>query len=273
MKNYLELASDVLTSGTVRDDRTGTGTLAIFGPNLSFDLRKGFPAVTTKKLWFTGVAVELLWMIKGTESAKYMLENDVHIWDEWMTVDKMLGRVYGVQWRQWRKHRMKDLLNSELVDNIDQLEDVINQIKMTPHSRRMLINAWNVGELDQMALPPCFLLDQFYVDGDWLDIKTYQRSADVFLGLPFDIASKALLLSMVAQCTGKKPRMVHIALGDTHIYSNHIEQMKLQITRQPYALPTLAIKTDNTDINKFKLTDFELLHYAHHPGIKGAISK
>lgn len=273
MENYLKLVNSILKEGAYRNDRTGTGTIAIFGPNMEFDLRKGFPAVTTKELWFKGVVVELLWMIQGSESAKFMLENDVHIWDEWMTVDKMLGRVYGVQWRQWRKHRMKNLLDSELVDTIDQLEDVINQIKHTPHSRRILMNNWNVGELDQMALPPCPVLDQFYVDGDWIDAKWYQRSADVFLGLPFDIASKAILLSLVAKCTNKKPRMLYCSIGDAHIYKNHITQCEEQLRREPYVLPKLNILTDNTDINNFKLSDFELVGYNHHPAIKGDISK
>lgn len=272
MENYLKLAGKILNQGTLKHDRTKTGTLALFGENLKYDLREGFPAVTTKKLWFKGVIVELLWMLKGTESAKYMLDNDVHIWDEWMDVEHMLGRVYGVQWRQWRKHRMESLVDSSLVDTIDQIEDVINQIKLTPDSRRMIVSGWNVGELDQMALPPCPVLDQFYVEGEWLDLKAYQRSADWFLGAPFDIASKAALLTIIAKCTGKKPRFLYMSYGDTHIYSNHIEQMKLQLTREPYDLPRLVIDTPNTDINNFKLEDFKLMDYKSHPGIKGDVS-
>lgn len=273
MENYLNLVNKILTEGISKDDRTGTGTISIFGPNMEFDLRNGFPAVTTKELWFKGVVVELLWMITGSESAKYMLENDVHIWDEWLTIEGMLGRVYGVQWRQWRKHRMKSLLESDLVDHIDQLMNVINQIKHTPYSRRILMSNWNVGELDQMALPPCPVLDQYYVDGDWLDGKWYQRSADVFLGLPFDIASKALLLTLVARQTGKKPRKLYCSIGDAHIYNNHIEQCKLQIRRHPYVSPTLNVKTDNIDIDRYDFRDFELKDYFHHPAIKGDISK
>lgn len=273
MKQYLDLLSKVYFEGTERNDRTGTGTRAIFGPQLEFDLRKGFPAVTTKRLWLKGVWVELLWLISGSESAKQMLKQDVHIWDEWMSDDKELGRVYGVQWRSWRKHRMDNLLDSTLVEHIDQLAECIHKIKKTPHDRRLIVSAWNPGELDEMALPPCHILFQFFVDGPWLDIKVYQRSADMFLGLPFDIASYATLLTMIAQVTGKKPRMLYYTLGDTHIYNDHVEQVREQLTRLPYPLPTLILNPNITSIDDFELGDIDIVGYQHHPGIKADVSK
>lgn len=273
MQNYLDLVREVYETGSDRDDRTGTGTRAIFGTKLSYDLRKGFPLVTSKFTWFKGLKVELLWMLKGTESAQFLLDNNVHIWDEWMSEDKRLGRVYGVQWRQWRKYRNISILEATPLGTIDQLTDCINQIKDAPHSRRMLVTAWNPGELHQMALPPCHMLYQFYVDGEWLDIQVYQRSADMFLGVPFDIGLYGLLLSMVAQVTGKKPRHLHYTFGDTHIYKNHFEQVEELLSRKPIeTLPTLWLNPSITRIDDFGLDDIDIKDYIHNPPIKAPVS-
>jgi thymidylate synthase len=259
--------------GKPRSDRTGTGTISSFGHRLEFDLTEGFPVVTTKKIFMKGIWVELLWMLKGTESAKFMLDNDVHIWDEWMDRRKKLGRVYGVQWRNWRKviGAWPDCTID--YDYVDQLQNAINTIRKNPVDRRMVVTAWNPGELDEMALPPCHMFYQFYVDCDYLDIQVYQRSADVFLGLPFDIASYATLLSMVAMITGKKPGRLIYVLGDTHIYSNHIEQVMMQRERDPFDLPKLHIvDRGQEEIDDFELSDFSLEDYQAHPAIKGKVS-
>lgn len=274
MKQYLDLARHILENGSKRQDRTGTGTISSFGHRLEFDMRDGFPAVTTKRLFIKGVWVELLWMLKGTPDAKFMLDNNVHIWDEWLDFNGELGRVYGVQWRNWRSVKERDF-EYLVTEYIDQLQLAINKIKHMPHDRRMIVSAWNPGELDEMALPPCHLLYQFYVDGEYLDIQVYQRSADVFLGLPFDIASYATLLHMVATIVCKTPRKLIYITGDTHIYTNHVEQMWTQIHRTPHALPHLNFVYTGKDIktiDDFELNNFELLGYLHDGPLKGSVS-
>lgn len=270
MKEYLDLVERVMAFGNKRGDRTGTGTISSFGHQLVFDMADGFPAVTTKKLNVQKVWVELLWMLRGETSAQFMLDNDCHIWDEWMDENNDLGPVYGVQWRQWVEH-----LEDGDVNLIDQLQECIDKIRNNPTDRRMLVTAWNPGELHLMALPPCHLLYQFYVDGMYLDIQVYQRSADVFLGLPFDIASYATLLHMVAHVTGKIPGRLIYVLGDTHIYTNHIEQMLTQLRREPLELPKLIVNKHNRDIKEiddFQLDDLELQGYQHHKPLRGKVS-
>lgn len=277
MKQLLDLYKDILENGNERMDRTGTGTISVFGRQMRFDLRDGFPIVTTKKLWIKGVWVELLWMLSGNPNGQYMLDNNVHIWDEWMDENKSLGRVYGVQWRSWRGKSYVD----ETYEYIDQLQNAIDTIKNNPTDRRMLVTAWNPGELDEMQLPPCHLLYQFYVEGPYLDIQVYQRSVDVFLGLPFDIASYATLLTMVAHITNKIPRDLIYLMGDTHIYTNHIEQVKEQITRAPHRLPELCVVDEEMhelepgtikSIDEFTLQNFILHGYTSEPAIKGDVS-
>lgn len=277
MKQYLDLVNDVLLNGVQREDRTGTGTVSVFGRQLRFDLRDGFPAVTTKKLFIKSVWVELLWMLSGESNIKFMKDKGVHIWDNWADENGELGPVYGVQWRRWKKYETIDSNLSVagvtvFKQYVDQLQQTIDRIRNNPTDRRLVVTAWNPGELDEMALPPCHLLYQFYVDGPFLDIQVYQRSADVFLGVPFDIASYATLLSMVAKVTGKVPRDLVYTLGDTHIYLNHVEQMFEQVERKPYPLPELYIAGEQESIDDFKLEDFSLVGYEHHPHIKGDIS-
>jgi thymidylate synthase len=274
MRQYLNLVERVLLHGKKREDRTGTGTLSSFGHRLEFNMADGFPLVTTKKVPFRLIKTELLWMLKGTTSAKFMLDNNCHIWDEWMDEYNDLGPVYGVQWRRW-KGPVQYVGDGDYPGHIyiDQLQDAIRTIRQNPTDRRMLVTAWNPGELDEMALPPCHLMYQFYVDGDTLDIQVYQRSADVFLGLPFDIASYATLLHMIAYITDKKPGRLIYILGDTHIYSNHVEQMLKQLNREPYDLPRLVIRSrGQKEIDDFELDDLNVVDYEHHPHIKGDVS-
>ncbi len=263
MKQYLDLLQHVLDNGYERSDRTGTGTISTFGYQMRFNLQDGFPVLTTKKLHLKSIIHELLWFLKGETNVKYLQENGVRIWNEWADENGELGPVYGYQWRNWAKD---DGLH------VDQISQVIDSIKNNPDSRRHIVNAWNVGELDKMALPPCHILFQFYVAGGKLSLQLYQRSADIFLGVPFNIASYALLLKMVAQVTGLEPfEFVH-TLGDAHIYLNHVEQVKLQLTREPKQLPQMVLNPEVEDIFDFKFEDFTLENYDAHPHIKGAIS-
>jgi thymidylate synthase len=263
MKQYLDLLDHVIKTGTEKTDRTGTGTISVFGYQMRFNLEEGFPLLTTKKLHLKSIIHELLWFISGDTNTKYLNDNGVKIWNEWADKDGNLGPVYGYQWRTWPADEGK---------KIDQLMNVINSIKNTPDSRRHIVSAWNVGELEKMALPPCHLMFQFYVAGGKLSCQLYQRSADIFLGVPFNIASYALLTLMVAQATGLKPGDFVHTLGDAHIYLNHIDQVKLQMTREPYKLPKMVINPEVIDILKFRFEDFTLTDYICHPHIKGEIS-
>jgi thymidylate synthase len=263
MKQYLELLDHVLKNGTKKSDRTGTGTISVFGYQMRFNLEEGFPLMTTKKLHLKSILHELLWFISGDTNIKYLKDNGVKIWDEWADEDGNLGPVYGSQWRSWSAADGR---------KIDQLGNVINSIKFTPDSRRHIVNAWNVGEIEKMALPPCHILFQFYVANGKLSCHLYQRSCDIFLGVPFNIASYSLLTMMVAQATSLRPGEFIHTLGDAHIYLNHIEQVKLQLTREPYKLPKMIINPEITDITKFKYDDFVLSDYVAHPNIKGDIS-
>jgi thymidylate synthase len=263
MKQYLELLDHVLKKGTKKSDRTGTGTISVFGYQMRFNLEEGFPLMTTKKLHLKSILHELLWFISGDKNIKYLKDNGVKIWDEWADENGNLGPVYGYQWRSWPAADGR---------KIDQLTNVISSIKKSPDSRRHIVNAWNVGEIEKMALPPCHILFQFYVADGKLSCQLYQRSCDIFLGVPFNIASYALLTLMVAQATSLKAGEFIHTLGDTHIYLNHIEQVKLQLTREPYKLPKITINPDVTDITKFRYEDFTLSEYIAHPHIKGDIS-
>jgi len=263
MKQYLDLLDHVLKNGSEKSDRTGTGTRSVFGYQMRFDLEEGFPVLTTKKLHLKSIIHELLWFIAGDTNINYLTENGVKIWNEWADKDGNLGPVYGSQWRSW---------SAEGGKKIDQLTDVINSLKKSPDSRRHIVCAWNVGDLDRMALPPCHILFQFYVADGRLSCQLYQRSADIFIGVPFNIASYALLTHMVAQVTGLKPGDFVHTLGDAHIYLNHIEQVKLQLTREPYKLPKMIINPAVNDIFKFCYEDFELKEYVSHPHIKGEIA-
>jgi thymidylate synthase len=263
MKQYLDLLDHVLKNGIEKNDRTGTGTISVFGYQMRFDLNDGFPLLTTKKLHLRSIIHELLWFISGSTNIKYLIDNGVKIWDEWADENGDLGPVYGYQWRSW-----------PAVDGskIDQLLNVVENLRKSPDSRRHLISAWNVGDLDKMALPPCHVLFQFYVAGGKLSCQLYQRSCDIFLGVPFNIASYSLLTLMIAQVTGLKPGDFVHTLGDAHIYLNHIDQVKLQLTRSPYPLPKMVINEKIDDILKFRKEDFELKDYIAHPHIKGEIS-
>ena len=253
----------ILDKGAVKGDRTGTGTLSVFGYQLRFDLSEGFPLVTTKKVHLRSIIHELLWFLKGETNIRYLKENGVSIWDEWADADGELGPVYGKQWRSWEGADGKA---------IDQVSDLIEQIKKTPDSRRLIISAWNVADLPAMALMPCHSLFQFYVADGKLSCQLYQRSADVFLGVPFNIASYALLTMMVAQVCGLKPGDFVHTFGDVHLYSNHLDQARLQLTRKPYALPSMTLNPDVTDIFAFKFEDFTLENYQSHPGIKAPVA-
>ena len=246
-----------------KEDRTGTGTISVFGYQMRFDLQKGFPLLTTKKLHTKSIFHELLWFLKGDTNVKYLQENGVRIWNEWADENGDLGPIYGYQWRSWHS-------NDGRV--IDQISEVIDQIKTNPNSRRLIVSAWNVGDLDKMALPPCHTLFQFYVADGKLSCQLYQRSADVFLGLPFNIASYSLLTMMIAQVTGLKPGEFVHTLGDAHIYLNHIEQVKLQLTREPRKLPVLKLNPEITDIFDFTYDDIKVENYNPHPAIKGEVS-
>lgn len=263
MKQYLNLLDHVLANGVTKADRTGTGTISVFGYQMRFDLDDGFPVLTTKKLHLRSIIHELLWFLKGETNIRYLHENKVTIWDEWADENGELGPVYGYQWRSWPK-----------VDgsSIDQISRVVESIKTNPDSRRHIVSAWNVGELDQMALPPCHLLFQFYVADGRLSCQMYQRSCDIFLGVPFNIASYTLLMLMMAQVTGLKPGEFVHTLGDAHIYLNHIDQVRLQLTREPLPLPTMKLNPGKTGIFDFTYEDFNLINYTCHPHIKGEIS-
>ncbi len=263
MRQYLDLLTHVLETGNARADRTGTGTISRFGCQMRFNLEEGFPVVTTKKLHLKSIIHELLWFLSGDTNVKYLQENGVKIWNEWAGEDGELGPVYGHQWRSWSSPDGKE---------IDQISNLIDQIKVNPLSRRLIVNAWNVGELDKMKLPPCHLLFQFYVNDGRLSCQLYQRSADVFLGVPFNIASYALLTMMVAQVTGLTPGDFVHTFGDAHVYNNHLEQVKLQLSREPYPLPKMKINPAVTSIFDFKYEDFELINYQAHPHIKGEVS-
>jgi thymidylate synthase len=263
MKQYLELLDHVLKNGTRKSDRTGTGTISVFGYQMRFDLSESFPLMTTKELHLKSILHELLWFISGDTNIKYLTDNGVRIWNEWADKNGNLGPVYGYQWRSWPAADGR---------KIDQLINVINSIKTTPDSRRHIVSAWNAGEIDKMALPPCHILFQFYVADGKLSCQLYQRSCDIFLGIPFNIASYSLLTLMVAQSTGLKPGEFIHTLGDAHIYLNHIEQVKLQLTREPYKLPKIIMNPDVKVITKFRYEDFTLSDYVAHPHIKGEIS-
>jgi thymidylate synthase len=263
MRTYLDLMQHVLTHGTKKSDRTGTGTTSVFGYQMRFNLAKGFPLVTTKKCHMKSIVHELLWFLQGDTNIKYLKDNGVKIWDEWADNNGNLGPVYGKQWRSWAT-----------VDGrvIDQISDLIAQIKKNPDSRRLIVSAWNVGELDKMALAPCHAFFQFYVADGKLSCQLYQRSADIFLGVPFNIASYALLTLMVAQVCGLKPGDFVHTFGDAHLYSNHMEQTQLQLSREPRALPTMKINPAVKDIFAFKFEDFTLEGYDPHPAIKAPVA-
>lgn len=263
MKQYLDLLKHVLDNGTIKGDRTGTGTISTFGYQTRYNLEEGFPLVTTKKCHLKSIIHELLWFLKGDTNISYLKENSVRIWNEWADEDGNLGPVYGYQWRSWPTADGR---------HIDQIKDVIDSIKNNPDSRRHIVSAWNVGELDNMALPPCHAFFQFYVCDGKLSLQLYQRSADIFLGVPFNIASYAILLMMVAQVTGLKPYEFIHTVGDAHIYNNHLEQVKLQLSREPKPLPTMKLNPEVKDIFDFKYEDFTLENYECHPLIKGKIS-
>jgi thymidylate synthase len=263
MKQYLDLLDHVLSTGAKKTDRTGTGTLSVFGYQMRFNLEDGFPLLTTKKLHLRSIIHELLWFISGNTNIKYLKDNGVKIWDEWADKDGNLGPVYGSQWRSWPAADGR---------KIDQLAGVIKSISSNPDSRRHLVSAWNVAEIDKMALPPCHILFQFYVSNGKLSCQLYQRSADIFIGVPFNIASYSLLLMMIAQVTGLKPGEFIHTLGDAHIYLNHIDQVKLQLTRQPLKLPDMVINPEVKDIFSFRYEDFTLRNYEAHPHIKGDIA-
>jgi thymidylate synthase len=263
MIQYLNLLQHVLDKGIEKTDRTGTGTLSVFGYQMRFDLNEGFPLMTTKKLHLKSIIYELLWFLKGETNIKYLNDNNVTIWDEWADKDGNLGHIYGYQWRSWPSYQG---------DPIDQIANVIRSIRENPDSRRHLVSSWNVGDLQNMALPPCHVLFQFYVANQTLSCQLYQRSADIFIGVPFNIASYALLLMMIARVTGLKPGEFIHTLGDAHIYKNHIEQVKTQLSRQPRPLPVIRLNPSVSDINLFEFQDFTLDNYDPHPHIKGAIA-
>ncbi|MEE1220776.1 MAG: thymidylate synthase [Bacteroidales bacterium] len=263
MKQYLDLLSHILENGNEKTDRTGTGTKSVFGYQMRFDLQKGFPLLTTKKLHTRSIFHELLWFLKGDTNIKYLHDNKVTIWDEWADENGDLGPVYGKQWRAWQG------ADGKITDQISQL---IHQIKNSPDSRRMLVSAWNVGEVEQMALPPCHIVFQFYVANNKLSCQLYQRSADVFLGVPFNIASYALLTEMLAQVCGLEAGEFIHTLGDAHLYLNHIEQAKLQLSRTPYELPKLKLNPEIKDIFDFKYEDITIEDYVSHPHIKAEVA-
>jgi len=263
MRQYLDLMQDILDNGFNKGDRTGTGTLSVFGRQLRFDLSEGFPLVTTKKLHLRSIIHELLWFLSGDTNVKYLKENGVSIWDEWADENGDLGPVYGHQWRSWPTP------NGE---KVDQISKVIDQIKNKPNSRRHIVSAWNPSEVDKMALPPCHALFQFYVAGNKLSCQLYQRSADYFLGVPFNIASYALLVHMFAQQCDLEPGDFVWTGGDVHLYSNHLEQAKTQLKREPFSLPQLNIKRKPDSIFDYKFEDFEIVNYEAHPTIKAPIA-
>ena len=263
MRQYLDLLQHILENGVQKGDRTGTGTLSVFGYQTRYDLGEGFPLLTTKKLHLKSIIYELLWILDGDTNVKYLQDHNVRIWNEWAGENGELGPVYGAQWRSWRT------ADGGLVDQISQ---VIEQIRTNPDSRRLIVNAWNVGEIDKMALPPCHLLFQFYVSNGRLSCQLYQRSADVFLGVPFNIASYSLLTIMFAQVCGLAPGEFVHTFGDVHLYLNHVEQARLQLDRQPYPLPKMMINPEVDSIFDFRYEDFELVDYTAHPHIRAEVS-
>lgn len=263
MKQYLDLLQYVLDHGTERQDRTGTGTVGVFGYQMRFDLGQGFPVLTTKKLHLRSIIYELLWFLRGDTNIKYLKDHGVSIWDEWADAEGNLGPVYGSQWRSWPDGRG---------GTIDQIANVVEQIKTNPYSRRLMVTAWNPAEIEEMALPPCHCLFQFYVSDGKLSCQLYQRSADIFLGVPFNIASYALLTMMMAQVCGLEPGEFVHTFGDAHIYKNHLDQVHLQLTREPRPLPTMHINPERKSIFDFEYEDFRLEGYDPHPHIKGEVS-
>ncbi len=262
MKQYLNLLRHVKTEGIKKEDRTGTGTRSVFGYQMRFDLNKGFPLVTTKEVHLKSIIYELLWFLQGDTNVRYLNDNGVTIWDEWANKEGDLGPVYGAQWRSWQAKNK----------TIDQISGVIEQIRTNPQSRRLIVNAWNVGEIDNMALAPCHALFQFYVADDKLSCQLYQRSADIFLGVPFNIASYALLLMMIAKVTKLSLGEFIHTFGDAHLYLNHLDQVDEQLNRKPYPLPQMKLNSDIDDIFKFKYDDFELINYQSHPKISAPIA-
>jgi thymidylate synthase len=263
MQQYLDLMRHVLDNGVKKEDRTGTGTLSVFGHQMRFDLQQGFPLVTTKKLHLRSIIHELLWFLKGDTNVQYLHDNNVTIWDEWADDNGDLGPVYGYQWRSWPTADGR---------HIDQISQVLAQIKNNPDSRRIIVSAWNVGELDKMALPPCHAFFQFYVADGKLSCQLYQRSADIFLGVPFNIASYALLTMMIAQVSGLQPGDFVHTLGDAHLYSNHLEQAREQLSRKPYPLPTMKLNPKIESLFDFRFDDFALCDYQCHPHIKAPVA-
>lgn len=263
MKQYLDLLDHVTSTGIQKGDRTGTGTVSVFGYQMRFNLQDGFPLLTTKKLHLKSIIYELLWFLRGDTNTKYLNENGVRIWDEWADENGSLGHIYGYQWRSWP---------TPDGEHLDQISETIKSIKDNPDSRRHIVSAWNPGDLKNMALPPCHILFQFYVGNGKLSCQLYQRSADIFLGVPFNIASYSLLLMMMAQVTGLDPGEFVLTLGDAHIYCNHLEQVNLQLTREPLPLPIMKLNVTKTDIFDFEYTDFTLHDYRAHSHIKGKIS-
>ena len=263
MKQYLDLCERVLREGTEKHDRTGTGTISVFGHQMRFNLEDGFPLLTTKKLHLKSIIYELLWFLKGDTNVKYLQDHGVRIWNEWADENGELGPVYGHQWRSWPDYQG---------GHVDQITQLVEQIKKNPDSRRHIVSAWNVAEVNNMALPPCHTLFQFYVADGRLSLQLYQRSADIFLGVPFNIASYALLLQMMAQVTGLKAGDFMHTFGDAHIYLNHIEQVKLQLTRDPRPLPKMLINPNVKDLLDFKFEDFQLVDYDPHPHIAGVVA-
>lgn len=263
MRQYLDLMRHVIQTGTTKADRTGIGTISVFGYQMRFDLANGFPLLTTKKMHLRSIIHELLWFLRGETNIRYLRENGVTIWDEWADADGELGPIYGRQWRSW------DAADGT---TIDQIADVVEQIRARPDSRRLIVSAWNAGEIDKMALPPCHCLFQFYVADGRLSCQLYQRSADIFLGVPFNIASYALLTQMMAQVTGLQPGEFIHTLGDAHLYLNHMEQARLQLSREPYPLPTMQLNPAVRSIFDFVYDDFQLLDYRSHPRIAAPIA-
>lgn len=263
MQNYLELLQHILDHGTDRGDRTGTGTRSVFGYQMRFNLGDGFPLVTTKKVHLKSIIHELLWFLSGETNIRYLKDNGVSIWDEWADENGELGPVYGSQWRSWATADGRQ---------IDQISDVVHSIRTNPESRRLIVSAWNVAEVPHMALPPCHAMFQFYVANGRLSCQLYQRSADVFLGVPFNIASYALLTMMIAQVTDLEPGDFVHTFGDVHLYHNHFDQARLQLTREPHALPTMKINSEVKDLFAFRFADFQLTHYDPHPSIKAPIA-
>ncbi len=262
MRQYLDVLQDILDNGTKKEDRTGTGTISVFGRQMRFNLEKGFPLVTTKKIHLKSIIYELLWFIKGDTNIKYLTNNGVRIWNPWADEKGELGKIYGYQWRSWTAEKR----------NIDQLKSVIKSLKENPNSRRHIVSAWNVGDLEEMALPPCHILFQFYVADGKLSCQLYQRSADMFIGVPFNIASYSLLTMMMAQVTGYKLGDFIHTIGDAHIYSNHVEQVKTQLCRKPEKLPEMKINQNIKDLFMFQYSDFQLLNYKTHPHIKADVA-